>query len=341
MQDKTYIHKGIFELENKEELIDIRIKYSYAGKINSNHNNIIWVCHALTGNTNVFEWWSELFGHGKIFCPSKYFIICVNSLGSCYGTTGPNSLNPKTKEKYYNSFPFFTIRDMVGVNEKLRIHLGINNINILIGASLGGMLALEWSYKLKERLNKLIAIATNAVQSAWAIAFNESQRLVIENSSDWNEATDKAGIAGLKIARSIAMLSYRSYNGYNLKQKENDNSKINNFKASSYQIYQGEKLSRRFSPHSYYYLSKAMDSHNMGRGRDNIEKALSQIKARSLCIGIDSDLIFPNSEQKQLSKHIKNAKYKEIKSMYGHDAFLIEHEQLNVIMQDFINNNYE
>jgi homoserine O-acetyltransferase len=178
-------------------------------------------------------------------------------------------------------------------------------------------------------------LATNARHSAWGIAFNESQRLAIKADPTWNENHPKAGAAGLKAARAVALLSYRGYETYERSQTEDDLNKIDHYKASSYQNYQGEKLVSRFSCHSYWYLTKAMDSHNVGRGRVNVEKALQAIPNNTLVIGISSDILFPVSEQKYLAQQIPNAQYQEIDSFYGHDGFLIETEKIEELIREF------
>jgi homoserine O-acetyltransferase/O-succinyltransferase len=183
---------------------------------------------------------------------------------------------------------------------------------------------------------KLILLATNAKHSPWGIAFNESQRLAIYADSTWNEHRQDAGQAGLCAARSIALLSYRNYGTYVNRQSEETNEKTDDFKASSYQRYQGVKLVRRFNVLSYLILSKAMDSHNVGRGRATVAQALAQIQAKTLVIGITSDILFPPSEQQFLAKHIPDAQYVEIDSPYGHDGFLVETEKITEVLKEFL-----
>lgn len=296
---------------------------------------VVWVCHALTANSDVFDWWEGLFGTNDLFNPSDYFIVCANVLSSCYGTCGPLSNNPRTNEPYFHDFPEVTIRDMVAAHEALRLHLGIEKIHLVLGGSLGGQQALEWSITKPEVFENLVLIATNARHSAWGIAFNESQRMAIEADDTWRKRTEQAGDAGMRAARAIALLSYRTYQTYEHFQT-NEDTPLNGFRASSYQQYQGEKLSRRFNAFSYYRLSQAMDTHHVGRGRGSVENGLSQVRAKTLVIGIESDVLFPVQEQQFLGRHIPNARFEIIRSDYGHDGFLIETTNLTVLLSDFL-----
>ena len=317
-------------------LQDIEIAYHTYGTYDPKRNNVIWVCHALTANSDVLDWWAGLFGQKDLFNPKDYFIVCANVLGSCYGSTGPLSLDAERNEKYYHQFPQLTVRDLANAHEVLRKQLGIRSIQLMIGSSLGGMQALEWAYQLNHELEKLVVIASNAKHSPWGIAFNESQRMAIESDETWKESKDTAGLQGMKTARSIALLSYRNYHTYDHAQQEFESNKTDDFRASSYQRYQGEKLAKRFNAYSYWHLSKIMDSHDIGRDRGGIETALQRIKTKSLIIGVNSDLIFPIEEQKLLAHYLFNGEYQEIQSRYGHDGFLLEQEQLSKILQSFL-----
>ncbi len=333
-----FIYKQKFVLESGKALPELQIAFHTHGKLNAKKDNVIWVTHALTANADVFDWWKGLFGKNNLFNPEEHFIVCANIIGSHYGSTGPLSINPDTGNPYYHHFPEITIRDIVNTLELLRKHLGIEKINTLIGGSLGGQQALEWAILKNDIIENLVVLATNAQHSPWGIAFNETQRLAIKADRSWYNFSPDAGLKGLKAARAIALLSYRNYSTYNTSQKENTNDNTDNFRASSYQNYQGEKLVNRFNAYSYWHLSKAMDSHNIGRNRDGIENVLKQINSKTLIIGISSDVLFPTEEQKFLVKNISNAKYVEIDSLYGHDGFLIETEKIaNEIQNHFTN----
>ncbi len=328
-------------LESGQRLKGFEIAYTTYGKLNEQKDNVIWVCHALTASADVFDWWQGLFGDNCLFNINDHFIVCANILGSCYGTTGPLSVNDTTGLQYYHSFPLITVRDMVNFHIRLAAHLQIDKINVLTGGSLGGQQALEWSVIEPLRIKNLIVIATNAKHSAWGIAFNEAQRMAIEADSTWLTDHDRAGIEGLKAARAMALISYRNYRTFSKTQLETDSTKIEGFKASSYQRYQGLKLVNRFNAFSYFMLSKAMDSHNLGRNRGELSAILGSIHARTLVIGLSSDMLFPVSEQEYLARHIQRAEFSVIDSLYGHDGFLIETETLARIISRFLIGNKE
>ncbi len=233
-------------------------------------------------------------------------------------------------------FPQFTIRDLVKVHQLLAGHLEIREIALLIGGSLGGQQALEWAIQEPRRIQSLLITATNAYHSPWGIAFNESQRLAILADRTYFSQSANGGSKGLRAARSIALLSYRNYRTYGATQKEEEHP-TDGFKAASYQRYQGDKLVNRFNAYSYLRLGQAMDSHNVGRGRGGAEKALAAIKAKTLVVGIDSDLLFPIEEQQYLAKHIPGAEYAEIPSLYGHDGFLLETKALTQLIEPLLN----
>lgn len=336
MDQYTYTYKERFVLENGGTLPQLDLAYHTIGKLNAEGSNVIWVVHALTANSNVFQWWEGLFGANALFNPEDYFIVCANNLGSCYGSTGPLSINSDIKAPWFDYFPQFTIKDVAKSFELLRAHLGIGKIHTLIGGSQGGQIALEWSLLKPELTKNLVLIATNAQHSPWGIAFNESQRLAIKADRTYYSNSEDGGQKGLAAARSIALLSYRGYEAYTASQKETESDVTRNFKAATYQRYQGEKLVLRFNAYSYVRLSEAMDSHNIARGRTKtIEEALAQVRPRTLIIGVSSDILFPPSEQKFLYAHIPNAEYAEIDSAYGHDGFLIETEQLSKAITEF------
>lgn len=327
MKEHTYIYNEPFLLESGSVLSGIRIHYhcsqgSWAGR------KVVWICHALTANSNPLEWWPTMVGPGKFLDPGREYIICANVLGSCYGSTQPRS----------KDFPLITIRDMVKAHELLRLHLGIEHIDLLTGGSSGGFQALEWAIGNPSLAGALCLIACNARISPWATALNESQRMALLADPTFGpEEEPMAGRRGLAAARSIALLSYRSYAGYCQTQSEHQDDILIASKACSYQQYQGKKLADRFSPYSYYTLTFSLDSHNVGRNRGGTGKALSRIKTRTLCIGIDSDILFPLSEMETLARHIPGAVLEVISSDFGHDGFLLEHEQITSSLCKFLN----
>jgi homoserine O-acetyltransferase len=333
LKNKVFYHKKPLSLELGGQLAEFQLAYSTYGKLNEARDNVIWVCHALTGNARVDDWWGGLFGVGNVLDPSRYFIVCANVLGSCYGSTCALSSDPQTANPYYHRFPELTIRDMVQGLELLAQHLGIHTVALGLGGSLGGQQLLEWAVMYPERFRQIVPIATNAWHSPWGIAFNEAQRMAIAADASWAESHAEAGKAGLKAARAMALLSYRNYHTYQQTQAEPQIPELpHTFRAASYQQYQGQKLCNRFDAFAYWTLSKAMDSHHLGRGRGSAEAALAKVKARALVIGIRSDLLFPPAEQQFLATHLPQAVYEEIDSAYGHDGFLLEYDHLRALL---------
>lgn len=337
--NQIFKYPSLFPLEFGQILPEIQIQYSTYGTLIPEKSQVVWVCHALTANSEVMDWWPGLFGQDDFFNSNDYFIVCANILGSCYGTTGPLTLNPLTGNPYYHSFPEISIRDMVKAHILLANFLKIDKIDFLLGGSLGGQQALEWAVMEPARILGLCLMVTNAKHSPWGIAFNESQRMAIATDSTWKDSTPEAGIEGLKTARSIALLTYRNYKTYLTKQLNEENEWVEDFKASTYQRYQGLKLARRFNAYSYWTLSKAMDSHHIGRNRGGLGSALKQIQSNTLVIGISSDILFPLVEQEFLYENLSNAQLAVIDSLYGHDGFLMETQTLTQIISRFLKEN--
>lgn len=335
--NQEFLSNEKFTFESGEVLSQLKINYTTYGTFDKAKNNVIWICHALTANSRPDSWWPNMIGEGLLYDPENYFIICANVLGSCYGSSGPTEINPLTGKPYFLTFPYVTIRDMVNAHEVLRKELGIEKIHTCVGGSLGGQQALEWGIMQPSLIDNLMLMASNAFHSPWGIAFNEAQRMAIKADPTWNEERLDAGANGLCAARSMALLSYRNYETYNKTQSEEGCETFKNFKAITYQQYQGEKLVKRFNAHAYMSLANSMDSHNAGRGRGGVEKALAMVKSKTLVVGISSDVLFPVAEQKYLHEHIKDSVYREIDSLFGHDGFLIETEAIAKVIRDFYN----
>ena len=332
----TFTHTKPFTLESGITIPGYHLAYSTHGKLNDTRSNVVWIFHALTANSNPLEWWPGLVGDGKLFDPSDYFIVCVNTPGGCYGSLGPLDINPDTGKPWFHTFPVFTTRDMIRSYQPLRKFLGIRKIFAGIGGSMGGQQVLEWAVDEPDLFEFIFPIATNAFHSPWGIAFNASQRMCIETDHTWFTQDPDAGIEGMKVARSVALISYRNYETYRLRQAENSIELTSNFKSASYQRYQGDKLARRFNAFSYYKLSESMDSHNIGRGRGSVEKALQSIKANTLAIGIKTDILFPAQEQVFIATNVPGGSFEMIESLYGHDGFLLEYEQIGKLIVEFI-----
>jgi len=338
-----------FILESGERLAPVQVAYETYGSLNAERTNAILVCHALTGNAHAAGadsrgqtgWWDGLIGKGKAFDTENYFVVCSNFLGSCYGTTGPVSTNPATGKPYGQQFPEFTVRDMVRLQRDLIGHLGIEHLAAVAGGSLGGMQALEWAVMYPDIVQAIIPIGTAARHSAWCIGLNEVARLAIQNDPAWFNGNEHwQPDRGLALARMIAMISYRSRESFEArfgrKQSVRNGTGEPGFEIESYLHYQGQKLVDRFDAATYVAITRAMDRHDIGRDRGDYRDVLRSVKARALCIGIDSDVLYPVAEQTDIAEHIPNARYAELTSPHGHDAFLIEFEQLNQLVGQFL-----
>ena len=340
MSTQLFQYKKPFTLENGEVLPQIHLAYTTLGKLSAGRDNVIWIFHALTANSSPAEWWPGLVGEGKYFDPSRYFIICVNKPGSPYGSISPLSVDPERGAPYYHRFPIFSMRDMVHAYRLLKEELGIQRVKVGLGGSTGGMQLLEWAIQEPDLFEHIIPIATNAVFSPWGIAFNSAQRMAIEADPTWLEEHPDAGQKGLAAARSIALLSYRHYIGYGITQPR-DKAFVSlggsvHYAADNYQRYQGLKLVNRFNALCYYRLTQGMDTHDVGRGRGGVETALKTIRARTLVMGIQSDVLYPIAEQEYLRDHIAGAGLLTIQSDFGHDGFLLEYDKIEKAIDQFI-----
>ncbi len=336
MKRELFTTNTPFIFESGEKLDSLDICYHHTDNY-SPDKKVIWICHALTANSNPQEWWSGLTGPGKLFDTKEFYIICANMIGSCYGSSGPSTINREGKP-FLLTFPQVTVRDIVRAHNILRQHLGIGSIDLMTGGSIGGFQALEWSIMYPDAIKNIVLIACNARVSPWGTAYNESQRMALFADSTFQEQNSiDGGKLGLEAARSIALISYRSYEGYGITQQEPEADNLFAIKVGNYQRYQGKKLSDRFDAYSYFNLTKSVDSHNVGRGRGDIARALGQIKASAIVMGIAGDNLFPLEEQKFLFNNIKNAKFEVITSLFGHDGFLLEWDQIKSILKKQIN----
>lgn len=323
-----YYHNQPLNLECGENLSSLRIAYHTYGTLSSNKDNVIWVCHALTANSDVADWWPGTVVEGGLLDPTKYFIVCANKLGSCYGSTSPMDYAPD-----YLSFPNITIRDVVEGHKLLAAHLGIGKIKLLVGGSTGGAQAMEWAIMESERIENLSVTVSLPKCTPWIVADNEAQRMAIRADKSFFSGEPGGGGEGLAAARAVSMLIYRSSEAFNMTQRDDDE-KLGDFRAASYQRYQGEKLRKRFDARCYCTLLNALDSHNVGRGRGGVEAALSTITAKTTVIAIDSDLLFPADDIEKFTTAIAGAKYHVISSPFGHDGFLIETAKITQILKE-------
>lgn len=336
-----YFHSGKpLALECGGTLPDVTIAYDTFGTLNDRRDNVVWVCHALTADSDVASWWEHTVERGKFLDPERYFVVCANFLGSHYGTTGPLNVNPDTGEPWYGDFPLFTVRDMVECHRRLAAYLGIGRVALLIGSSIGGFQCMEWAVIEPDFAERLVLIATAVRSTPWVQAFNESQRMAIELDPSFGARRADAGERGMALARSIALMSYRGGAAYNRTQDdERPDDACFNHRVQTYQRYQGEKLRRRFNAYSYYRLSQAVDSHNIARGRGSAADALHRIKARTLVVAITSDILFTPEDNRFICDNMRDAEYRLIDSEFGHDGFLVEHERLDAEIRNFMNKN--
>lgn len=327
MAPEIFHYDRPFTLESGEVLPQLDIAYNTWG---DESLPVAWVCHALTASSDVEDWWPGTVTDDGFLNPKRYRVVCANILGSHYGTTGPLSVNPATGRPYYGIFPSFTIRDIVATFRLLAEHLGIGDIDLLVGSSVGGFQAIEWAVQEPHRFKNLALIATAPYASPWAVALDETQRMAIRADASWGEPRADAAMAGMAAARAIGLLSYRGGRGYNLTQQGRNAD--GTLRAVTYQRHQGDKICRRYNAYSYVAILDAFDTHDVGRDRGGLESALQRITARTLLVGITTDLIFPPEEIQSWGRMIAGATYREIDSPLGHDGFLVEKDALNQLI---------
>lgn len=343
------------QLQSGTILSNVNIKYATYGRLSPKRDNVVVLCHALTGHPLVHQYWDAFVSRAWT---DRYFIICTNILGSCYGTTGPCSIDPNTKKPFGPTFPFVTIQDAVRAQKRLLESMGIQSIKAVIGGSLGGMQTLEWALLAQEEphmnIQSIVPIACPPQHSAWQIAFNELQRQAIRMDPLFCNGyfdPDSPPRQGFSLARQIAMVSYRTHQAYVSKYGREKHSgdrrmcrhsvkEISNdsvpFLVQSYLHYQGEKFLSRFDVNSYMTLSHMMDSHDVGRDRGGVGQALNSIKQPALVIGVDTDVLYPVVEQQELARGLPNATLKILNSKHGHDAFLLEQKRISDWTWEFL-----
>ncbi|MBS4030360.1 MAG: homoserine O-acetyltransferase [Clostridiales bacterium] len=360
---KTYTFAyppALFRLESGKSLGPVTVAYETYGTLAPDGKNAIYIPHALTGTAHAGTftdrpeqeqgWWHGLIGPGKVFDTERYFIVCSNVLGGCYGTTGPASLNPDTGVPFAMDFPVITIRDMVRGQKYLLEHLGVKRLVTVAGGSMGGMQALEWAVTFPEMVDSVIAIAASERLTPLAIAYNQAGRKAIMNDAEWcrgNYYGRTYPVGGLALARMIGTITYKSKEtfeerfGRKLAGKEHDvYNFFQDFEVERYLNYQGSKLVKRFDANSYLYLTKAMDLHDLSRGYPSPAEVLRRIVGPVLLVGISSDLLYPPGEIRGLAVELRRCgvetDYRELQSTFGHDAFLIEYDQLATHIDEFL-----
>jgi homoserine O-acetyltransferase len=345
----TYIFQGRFILESGGFLTNPTVRYRTYGALNKERDNCMVVCHALTGNSALDSWWGEMLGPGRLFDTRKFFVVCCNVLGSCYGTTGPTSINPVTGDVYGATFPEVTVRDTVRLHAScLKDGLKISRVAVVVGGSLGGMQALEWALCCGPSfVGCVLTMCCGAEHSPWQIGISESQRAAIYADPKWRNGDylrfRDPPLAGLSVARQMAMITYRSHKAYSDKfgrEEITDESAGNGqgryFEVERYLRYQGEKFQARFDPLSYIAVTRMMDTHDVGRGRGGVKKALGSISQPVLIISVDSDILYPPCEQEALHRMIPHSERIVIRSDNGHDGFLLDQEVIDKVSKDFL-----
>jgi homoserine O-acetyltransferase len=351
-----------FVLESGKSLDNITVAYETYGELNNDKNNAILICHALTGDAHAAGWhrgdkkpgwWEMIIGPGKVLDSEKYFIICSNVLGGCKGTTGPSSINPKTGHEYGLEFPVITIKDMVDVQKVLIDSFDIHQLYAVIGGSMGGMQVLQWIVSYPDMMKKAIPLATTARSSPQQIAFNEVGRQSIFSDPNWNEGnyygTGKSPKNGLSVARMIAHITYLSDEsmylkfGRDLQDKDEISYDLSmDFQVESYLHHQGESFVKRFDANSYLYITKAVDLFDLAVDNSVIE-GFRNVKCKLEVISVDSDWLYPTEQSTEivaaLNANDVEVSFSEIKSNYGHDAFLLEKGQLNYLLSKFLSDN--
>jgi homoserine O-acetyltransferase len=340
--DFSFAQETPFRLDAGGELQPVTLRYAQYGALNRSRDNVVLVCHALSGSARVADWWDELVGPGKPLDPDRYCILGINILGSCYGSSGPTSINPKTGRRYASAFPLVSIGDMVRSQAALLEHLGVEHLQAVVGGSIGGLQALDWAVRYPERVARCIAIGA-APLSAMGLAMSHLQRQAIRNDPAWRGGEypdEQPPGAGLALARAIAMCTYKSAELFDERYgRKPDRSGEDpaavlhaRFDIGGYLDYQGQLLVRRFDANSYLIISKAMDTFDFARIAGSEDDALRRIRARVLLIGITSDWLFPAADVRGLTARLRTAgvatEYAEQKSQHGHDAFLAEPENL-------------
>ncbi|WP_263784777.1 homoserine O-acetyltransferase MetX [Salinibacter grassmerensis] len=327
-----------FTLDDGTTLRNVPVAYRTWGALNATGTNAVLVCHALTGDTDVADWWDGLFGPGRALDPMEDFVVCLNVPGSPYGSVAPVTANPETGDRYGADFPSFTIRDTVRLHRRALESLGVQQVACAMGGSMGGMHVLEWAFETTDGgapfVRSLVPIAVGGRHTAWQIGWGEAQRQAIFADPKWRDGgypPDDPPKDGLATARMMAMVSYRSQPSLEGRfgrdaMPEKDGTP---YAVESYLHHHGDKLVDRFDANCYVTLTRQMDTHDVARGRGDYAEVLGGIEQPSLVVGIDSDVLYPLSEQEELVEHLPSATLEVLSAPHGHDTFLIELDALN------------
>lgn len=361
----TFATDHPFALDVGRTLSDVTVAYETWGRLDADASNAVLICHAWTGDSHAAGragpghpspgWWSDVIGPGLAIDTDRWFVVCANVLGGCQGSTGPASPHPDDDRPYGSRFPVITIRDMVRAQARLMGHLGVNRWHAVVGGSMGGMQVLEWGITYPRRVGGIVPIATCMQATAQQIAWGAIGRRAIRldprwRGGDYYDAEPGDGPwEGLEIARQVAQVTFRSDNAFTDRfgrevadrATSGDTFELwQRFEVERYLDYHGAKLVRRFDANSYLLIGKAMDLHDVARGRGGLRSAMARVQVPSLAIGISSDLLYPSYQQRQIHDLLTDlgtpSEYHEIESHHGHDAFLIDVDQLGPPIERFL-----
>jgi homoserine O-acetyltransferase len=341
-------------LECGRTLAGVTLHYAVYGRLNAARDNAVLVCHALSGSALVGSWWPEVFAPGAVLSLDHDFVICMNMLGSCYGSTGPGSVDPETGEVYGPDFPLISIRDNVRAQAQLLDSLGIHRLRLVLGGSIGGMQALEWAVLFPDRVERGLIIAV-APLTAMGLALNHLQRQAIQRDPEWaggHYLPQRPPRQGLALARQIAMLSYKSAGLFDERYARNPNRNGEDpwglddhgggliggrFDIAGYLDLQGERFIERFDANAYLAILRTMDTWDPLHGKSSPVEVFGRIRAQLSFVGISSDWLFPPESVRQFVDCIRaagvSADYREMTSAHGHDAFLAEQAELVRLLQ--------
>ncbi len=327
-----------FETEAGHVFEAVPVAYRAWGTLSASRDNAVVVCHALTGDADAARWWDGLVGPGRALDTDRFWVVCLNAIGSPYGTLSPATPHPHTGAPWGGAFPAVTIRDTVRLHRQALEGLGVRGVALAIGGSMGAMHALEWGFE-RDFVRAIAPIAVGGRHSAWCIGWSEAQRQAIYADARWRGGHYPEGdgpAAGLAAARMMAMVSYRSADAFARRHGRATMPGSDVFSVESYLRYQGQKLVERFDAACYVRLTQQMDSHDVARGRGDYEKVLAGLDVPALVVGIDTDVLYPTDEQRELARLLPRAHYAEIASPWGHDAFLIEFDQLDAMLRPWM-----
>jgi homoserine O-acetyltransferase len=334
-------------------LPEVTIAYESWGTLSAARDNLVLIATGISGSPHLARhgpddepgWWEEMVGPGRPIDTDRWFVVCTNVLGGCFGSTGPTSIDPATGRSYSVDFPLVNVEDMVEAQTRILDHFGVDRAFTVIGSSLGGMVALQWGAQSPERVRSICAMAAPGRAYAYSIAWRAVQRNVVMSDPDWQNgryAPGKGPVAGMKNARAIGILSYRSPQEFDERfgrDFEPESGKWGRFSVESYLTYNADGFGERFDANSYLTLARAMDLFDLGRGSPSYEEGVARVVVPSLIVGFTTDQLFPIGQQRELDIILRSyqrpVRYEEIETIHGHDTFLIEIDRLGRVLVDF------